>query len=294
MLWLVLSIGSALFVALKNALSRHLVHSLAQRSVVYAGFLYTGILTAVFLAVEGMPELNPATLRGQFVPAVLAASIVDVFALTMLLRGIAAADLSDAYPLIALTPVFLLGTSYLLLGEVPSLLGLAGILTIVVGSYLMRVETVRRHPLEPFRRLFRERGPRYMILTAALFSLMSPLFKTAVLASSPAFALTISQLLSMLWLTLWLVLRGELAAQWRELRERFGELLLLGVLNFVQAIGIFLALEMTLVAYVISVKRLSILLTVVFGYLFFRERGALRGAGAAVVMIVGVVLIGLG
>lgn len=54
-----------------------------------------------------------------------------------------------------------------------------------------------------------------------------------------------------------------------------------------------LAINLALVAYVISIKRLSVLISVVFGFLIFREHGIRERLLGATVMISGVLLISL-
>lgn len=230
----------------------------------------------------------------NFYWSIIAVSLVDALAVTLLIRAIHSADLSDAYPLVALTPVFSLGTAFLILGEEPTLQGAIGVVVIVVGAYLLRARRSQDSLLEPFRLLATDRGARYMMITALMFSIMGPLFKTAMQASSPEVALTSSQWLSAIWLTGILALRGKLRGVVAELTRNAPVLSGIAVTNFLQALFNFLAFELALVAYVASVKRLGILFTVLLGYLFFREKGALRGAVAGAVMLVGVVLIAFG
>jgi len=247
------------------------------------------VLGLIYVSIVGIPELGR-----DFFWAIGLASMLDVIAVTMLIRAIASGDLADTYPLVALTPVFLIGTSVVILGEVPSLPGVIGMVIIVVGSYLMRAEGTQKSPFEPFKLLARDPGARYMILTAFLFSLLAPLFKTALESSSAAMALTTSQWLSALWLVILNGARGLLGSTVRRIRSRFWPLAGLSVANFLQAITMFLSFQLAFVAYAASVKRLGILFTVLFGYIAFKERGALRGAAAGAVMLVGVVLVALG
>jgi drug/metabolite transporter (DMT)-like permease len=289
MLWLAFALSSALFVGLKNVWTRSFAETVEQRTMVLATFFFTGLLGLVYVAATGIPEIG-----GPFIWSVLVVSLIDAVAVTTLTRTIFISDLSDAYPLVALTPVFTLGTSFLLLGETPSLIGLAGVIVIVVGAYLMRIEGAQEGVFKPFKLLFKDAGARYMMLTALLFSLMGPLFKTAAQASSPGVALSTSQWVTTLWLTLFYLYRGTFRGTVREIRRHFWALAGLSVTNFAQAILTFLAFELTFVAYVASVKRLGILFTVLFGYLAFKERGALRGAAAGLVMLAGVVLVSFG
>ncbi len=289
MVWLAFSLGAAVFVGLKNVWTRSFAASIEARTMVLATFLFTGVLSLVYLVLTGMPAVDP-----RFYWSIVGASLVDALAVTLLTKAIFTADLSDAYPLVALTPVFALVTSFFILGEAPSLTGLVGVVVIVVGAYLLRVEGARESIFEPFRLLMRDRGARYMMLTALLFSVMGPLFKTAMHASSAGLALTASQWLTTLWLALVYLVGGTLRGTVREIRENFWPLAGLSVTNFMQAIFTFLGFQFAFVAYVASVKRLGILFTVLFGYLAFREKGALRGAAAGLVMLAGVILVSFG
>lgn len=287
--WLVLAISAAVFLGLKNVWTRSFATSVEPRTMVFSTFFLTALLGSAYVAFTGIPEIE-----NRFFWSVTAASLVDVVAITVLTRAIFMSDLSDSYPLVALTPVFTVGTAFILLGEAPSILGLSGVIVIVVGAYLLRVEAKQENIFKPFKLLFRDAGARYMMLTALMFSLMGPLFKTGMEASSPGFALTISQWLTTLWLTLLYFFRGTLGKTIRELRLHFWQLAGLSVTNFMQAILTFIAFQFAFVAYVSSVKRLGILFTVLFGYIAFRERGALRGALAGAVMLAGLVMVSLG
>jgi drug/metabolite transporter (DMT)-like permease len=64
-----------------------------------------------------------------------------------------------------------------------------------------------------------------------------------------------------------------------------------GIAYGVMILSHMLALSLTKVAYMISVKRLSLLIAVVFGYLFFRERGIAERLLGATLMFAGFVLI---
>jgi len=54
-----------------------------------------------------------------------------------------------------------------------------------------------------------------------------------------------------------------------------------------------LAINLTLVAYVISIKRLSIIFSVIFGFLLFKEKGFKERLTGAIIMVLGVILITL-
>ena len=67
-------------------------------------------------------------------------------------------------------------------------------------------------------------------------------------------------------------------------------------LGFIDALKYFFqlaALQFTLVAYVISIKRTSAILCVIFGALIFKEKGIKERLTGSVIMVLGVLLITL-
>ena len=58
------------------------------------------------------------------------------------------------------TPLFLLITSPIILGEFPGFLGVVGIVFIVAGSYVLHLKSHRNNFWDPFRCLIREKGLR--------------------------------------------------------------------------------------------------------------------------------------
>ena len=86
------------------------------------------VLLAI-VAVDGIPELQP----GLWWVLVLNSVGIAVGSL-LLIRATQIASLSSSMPMPAFTPVFLLGTSYLMLGERPGPGGTVGVVLIAVGA----------------------------------------------------------------------------------------------------------------------------------------------------------------
>lgn len=284
-----LTILSALLLALKNVGTRAFSAEISRQALVLGNFFMTAVFASVALLIAGVPEIGI-----NFWWAVALASLIDIAALSFMTYSIATSDLADTYPLIALVPVFVLGTGFLILGEQPSLLGFFGVSIIVVGAYLMRVDGTGSGLLAPFRMLLTDRSAQAMMLTAFLFAVMGPLFKTAIAASSVPMTLLGSQIGATVWLSLVLLLQRQFRTRVQEVARHAGRIGVLSLANFGQAILAFTSLQLTLVAYSGSVRRTEILFTVLLGYLFFREKNARRGLVAALVMIAGVVLISIG
>jgi uncharacterized membrane protein YdcZ (DUF606 family) len=75
-----------------------------------------------------------------------------------------------------------------MIGELPTYPKLIGVIMIVIGSLAMHRKLFALGWAEPFKALIRERGSRYMMIVACIFSLTNPLDKQLV-SMSHAFTL---------------------------------------------------------------------------------------------------------
>jgi len=227
-----------------------------------------------------------------FYYAIPIACTVDVFAIAFMSKALRSSTMGRTVPMLSFTPVFLLLTSWLILGEFPTIPGLIGVFTVVGGSYYLGRRGAPSHLLEPFFLMFRDIGTRYMLGAAACFSIAGPYFKEAVMNSSPQFALAFSlPLSSVLALGYHLLSGGNLK---NTLPKRGNiHLILLGLSVFGVALCTNLAFEIGLTSYVVSIKRLSIVFNILIGAYFLGEEELGKNLGAAAVMVGGAVLIAL-
>jgi len=289
MYWLSLSLTSGILIATKNVITRKLVFLTDRQVILYSKYLFVSLFALLLIFFTGIPEIKPA-----FYYSITIASILDVIAAWCFLNAIASGQLAKTFPLVAFTPVFLLGTSFLMLGEIPSILGLTGILLIVCGAYLLRSESIKVGILEPIKLLLKEKGQRYMLMAAFLFSFLAVFFKKAILNSSPFFAFGVTQLLGTLFLTVLFLKKRILGALLRKTANNFKLLFIAGIVGFLAGLTLFAAFKFGLAAYVVSVKRISILFTIILGYVFFKEDHLIRSLIIGSIMVLGIFLISLG
>jgi len=239
--------------------------------------------------------LFPAPVPGpEFYRAALTALPLELAALILYVKALKLSPLSLTVPFLALTPVFLLAVPTLLLGEKLTLAGGCGVALVALGSYCLHLRSLQRGFLTPFRMIAREPGSLCMIGVALIYSFTSTLGKQAITASSPlVFAAFYFPLLALLLtpLVLWRHRR-----RWRRLygRETLAATCLPGLLYGLMIVSHLVAVNLVNVAYMISVKRLSLLFGVVYGRLLFGEEGLAERLLGAVLMVGGVALILLG
>jgi drug/metabolite transporter (DMT)-like permease len=200
--------------------------------------------------------------------------------------------------LVTLTPLFLLVTSPLLVQEWPTRADAVGVVLLVVGSYVLNLRTpvgaaaLSDRPWAPLVAMIRNPGSRLMLGVALIWSITSNFDKIGVLNSSPlcwAIALFAVIAAGMVPFVFGRRQGGGLApllAHWRILT-------ITGGFNAIAIAFQMLALPMAPVTQVIAVKRLSTLLSVVFGHFFFGEKGLQERLIGAAIMVSGVVIMSL-
>jgi drug/metabolite transporter (DMT)-like permease len=286
LLWLPLGLGAALGMSLADLTIKRFFGDLSPYTMCLARWVFV----IPFLALVGL-FLTWPVLDQTFWLAGAAALPLELLAAFLYMKVLKICHLSLCIPLLAFTPVFLILTGWLILGEALNPAGLVGLALIAGGSYFLGLGGSRLAWWEPLAALAREPGARLMLAVAALYSFTSALGKLAILHSEPAF-------FGVFYPT---VVGGSLLAAYPLSRAREARILAsrlaLGLLVGVAVAGEILChvYGMTLApaAYLIGVKRMSILFSVILGGLVLQERPFLPRLVAAALMVMGVALITL-
>ena len=282
--WFWLSLATAATQAVKDTF---LKAAMGRTDPTLAMFLYSAG-AAMFLWLFAAPTAE-VVLAPSFWPLLALGGALG--GLTYWLYGLALSrgDLSLTLPMLAFTPLFLLITSPITLGEFPRPGGLVGIALVVVGAYVLNLRERRHGLLGPVRALFTNAGSRLMLAVAVVWSIGANIDKLGLQASSPAlwgasvYTATALGLLPFLGRTLKRTLAALPGFPWAILTA-----------GFLEAVGLFCqmhALPLTQVSYVIAVKRLSIIFGVLLGAVVFRESDLAHRLPGAAVMVVGVFFI---
>lgn len=286
MLWPVLALLTASCESMKDLFGKKSLGRVDEYMVAWALRFFALPFLLPLLFVIDIP-----TLGSEFWPALVVDGSLNVVAALLYMRALKISDLSLTVPLVTFTPLFLLVTSPLIVGEFPSPYGLAGIALIVAGSYTLNIRQRHAGFLAPMRALLRDRGPRLMLVVAAIFSITANVDKIGVQNSSPLFwSITLSAFMTLSLFPL-MLLRSRSGAV--ELRENLRGLVLIGLFSALTTIFQMTAIQLTLVAYVIAIKRTSAIFSVLLGHLVLREQGLRERLAGATLMVAGVLLITL-
>ncbi len=203
------------------------------------------------------------------------------------------APLHLTVPYLAFTPVFNIATGWLMLGETISPKGVAGILLVVAGAWLLNVRRGNgfgvRAWLAPFQAIFLERWSRIMLGVALIYSVTSVLGKAAMGFAAPlSFGAFYFVVLGSVAVVLFAFRQPS---RFAVLVQRPGVHLLVGIFMATMVLTHFYALARVEVAYMVAVKRTSLLFGIIYGAIWFGERGLVRHLAAGSLMVSGVGLI---
>ena len=284
--WVSLSLASAFLLATSDALAKKAVQDENEYLVAWFRLLFTLPVLIITLVLTPWPVLDK-----DFYQAFFIALPVELITIILYVKALKLSPLSLTVPFLSLTPVFLISISYLLLGEKVSLIGALGILLIAAGGYILNIDTVRRGLFEPVRSIVRDKGALLMIAVALLYGITSSMGKMAITHSSPLFfGASYFIALSIAFLPIAL-LKGRGSAKEFIRSGKYKRLFFPGVCYALMVVTHMEALSLTKVAYMISVKRTSLLMSVIYGYLLFQEGNSRGRFLGAFLMFTGFVLV---
>ncbi len=236
---------------------------------------------------------TPLGLGAEFWGNILVCAALAVGCNTLIVAALQSADLSVLGPLNAYKSVVGLVLGALILREFPNVLGVLGVLLILVGSFFVVDSERSRSGRISFDAFFRNRGVQLRLAALVLSAAEAVFLKRALLLSSPAITFIFWCVLGLplAVLVVWIAFHHGMAMQFAAVRCDTRSALLLalttGLMQF-STLYTFRALE---VGYSLALFQTSTLLTVLFGYQFFREQHILRRLIGAVVMITGAAFI---
>lgn len=235
---------------------------------------------------RGIPPIEP-----NFWIALSIGGTISIIASVMYMKALKYSDVSIVSPLGALTPLLLLFTSPLIVNEFPDPYGFVGVLIVTFGVYTMNIDTANVGFLQPFKAIIYEKGARYMFVLVILYSISSNFDKIGLEASSPVFYTFSLHVVSAMGL---FVLMIYYADDWQgELRNNWKKVLPVGALSGLSSIVQMVALTYTLVIYVITVKRVGIIFSVIGGHFLFGEDDIRERLAGTIIIVIGLVIISL-
>ncbi|MBU2521594.1 MAG: DMT family transporter [Proteobacteria bacterium] len=284
MLWFILAIATAFCVATGDALTKKFFGQFSPYDMAVASSIYSLPFLIIYIFFIPIPQLDSVF---WWVAIILIP--LDTFAFYLYMKAIKLSPLSISIPFLSFTPVFMVLTGFIVLGEVPNGWGITGIGFVVAGSYLLNVTQVKYGYFAPFKAILREPGSILMLVVAFIYSFLAVLGKKAIQHSSPLFfgffyLATFDVAILILFPFLEKI-------KWREILKIPAKGLTVGLMLFLHGLFHSLSISMVEAVYMIAVKRMSILFSVGYGWVLFKETDIGARMLGALFMFAGVVFI---
>jgi drug/metabolite transporter (DMT)-like permease len=286
---------SAVFSSAKDLLSKRLALRLDGTASTFASFAFALPFYVVLLAV--LTALGQETFEwsGLFLLFVLLRSVTDTCAEWMKMYAFAHGDISIVASFFSLSPLFLLVTSPLITGDPLSWSDVVAVVLVVGGSLLIIYRPTPSSEVVIGDANIGESGRptlhKAILLAcgAALFFSLNTCFdRLAVQRGTPVVAAFSMTLLSAFFLTPFMVFHP---GRWQALHIHRGGLLVRGGLEIAFMVCKLYALQFLHPPDVVAVQRLSIVLSIIGGRMFFKEPDFGRRLVAGLLIVGGVVVI---
>ncbi|HEY7423886.1 MAG TPA: DMT family transporter [Gemmataceae bacterium] len=273
---------SSVFASSKDLISKRLAFHLDGTVSTFASFAFALPFYIVLLIVLALLGHETVTLSLTFFTLVLLRSVTDTMAEWLKMHAFGHGDLSMAVLVMSLSPLLLLVTSPLITGDRLTLVEVAAVVFVVGGSVLMVYRPSARSWAS------QKKGILYAAGAALFFSLNSCFDRLAVKRGTPVFAGFTMTLLSALFLCP-LVFGNK--DRLRSLRAHRTGFLLRGLLETAFMVCKLAALQSLDAPTVAGIQRLSLLLSIIGGRVFFKEKDFRGRLAAGVLIVAGVALI---
>ncbi|MBE0539465.1 MAG: EamA family transporter, partial [Ignavibacterium sp.] len=221
-------------------------------------------------------------------------SIIGVAAFLCVMISLKNLEISNALPLLALTPGFVAVFAFLLLGESLKSSEVIGLLFLISGTFILESKNLRKFIL-PINVFIKSNYHRFVVLALLLFTASSILDKLLLikLNLSPISLTALQHVyFAILFSLIFLLFRfKEQKTTTIIKKENLGWIALISVLTIGYRYTQIVAVSLASVALVLAVKRTSVFWATVIGGKLFNDKDLLKRSIAAVLILVGAILI---
>lgn len=284
MIWLCLALITAFTSATADALTKKYLAGLNAYEMGAIRLTYTLPWLVPIMFFVPFPRIDKT-----FFFAVSFALPLELLAFVCYMKAIKISPLSLTLPFLAFTPVFMILTGRIILKETLTMPGVIGVMLIVAGSYFLNIQKISGGILGPFKAIIKEPGSLLMLLVAFLYSITSTMGKLGILHSSPAFfGIFYFCLLSLLMLFMMPFAPGM---KYVRLISRPYPSIIIGMVYAAMVMSHMYAISMVNAAYMIAIKRMSLVFGVLYGACLFEKGYFAERITGSIVMICGVFVI---
>ena len=221
-------------------------------------------------------------------------SLIGVVAFLCVMTSLKNLQISNALPLLALTPGFVAVIAFLFLGEALKFYEILGLISLIAGTYILESKNLKEI-LFPLNVFFKSRYHQYILAALLLFTASSVMDKLLVAKMSlTPISLTAFQhvYFAGLFFIIYFAFKNKLENHSSQLNKTdVLWILLISVLTIGYRYTQIVSISLASVALTLAVKRTSVLWATVIGGKIFKDTNLLKKTIAVLFILLGAILI---
>ncbi len=289
MTWFVVAIISALLSAFA---------AITQKKVLFnLGALEFSFLLSIVNLVFSIPFfffIDYETINTLNLSILFAKSAIGVLAFLCVMISLKNLEISNALPLLALTPGFVAVFAFFILGESLKSIEVIGLVLLIVGTFILESKNIKKFVF-PFNIFLKSKYHRFVIFALLLFTASSIMDKLLLIKLNlTPISLTAFQHIyfAILFSIIFLFFRKKEKISSAVLnKDNIGWIALISVLTIGYRYTQIVAVSLASVALVLAIKRTSVFWATVIGGKLFHDKDLLKRSIAAILILAGAILI---
>ncbi len=290
MTWFYLALISAVFSALAAISEKKVLFRLDALDFSFFVSIITLIFSIPFFFDAPLSLSLSTPLIILFIKAILSA-----LAFLCVMLAIKNLDLSEALPLLALSPGLVAILGILLIQDTLVINEWIGLSLMLIGTYILELRKDYQSIFDPFKSLMRFNKYKYVFFALFLFAITSLIDRMLLkdFKLPPYTFMAYQQLFfAMIFSTMILLRKIKIAEIFKSLNKNIIFLIvLISIFTVIYRYTQIEATKLAAVALVLSVKRLSVLMAIIIGGKLFKESNILRRALATVIILGGLIIL---
>ncbi|MCX6757980.1 MAG: EamA family transporter [Candidatus Nomurabacteria bacterium] len=281
-MWLPFAILAAIISGSRRVYDKHLTKSFGNFSVGFIVQAFSLLPTLILFLFFPIPK-DILHLPWQFWwPLLIIWLILYPVQTYFMYRSMREGELSSVTPILALIPAFNIISSFFLIHEIPSILGILGIILIIAGVYLLLKKRGEHMKSKP---------ELWMIITTIGIAIGSTLDKISVSASTPVFY----SFMNTLGASIVFIILMRIYKQHGELKKMKGNLfwqfMLVGIFQAISYTASMFAFAKGPTSYVLAIRGGGYIIAALWGLIVLRENFSNRKRFAFLFFLLGVILL---
>jgi len=272
--------------------------AITQKKVLFGrGPLEFSFLLAIFNLVFSLPfflVIDYATINTSNLSILFVKSLIGVAAFLCVMTALKNLQISNALPLLALTPGFVAIAAFFLLGESLKTTEVTGLIALISGTYILESKNLREI-LFPLNVFIKSKYHRYILAALFLFTASSIMDKLLLVKMNLSpISLTAFQHLffAILFAAIFYSFkknREEVLGKFR--KKDIGWIVLISLLTIGYRYTQIVSISLASVALTLAVKRTSVLWATLIGGKIFKDTNLLKKTIAVLFILLGTILI---